>query len=202
MIPPFNVRVFAPNDKAPLVRVSVPAIVLLNEAGKETPFELLIVRLFGPLVDGNSTDDGVCKAVPLYCRKDELPKEGDVPVAVAVPSIDRIPFTFAPVVVFAPEPESVRLLYAILPREEEDKIVCTADPLYAIVPEPGVKVPRITVVNEPPMFRTPPLVILSEPELPTTNHCPNVTSPLTVSCEPELKVSVPVPLNAVPICTL
>ena len=33
-----------------------------------------------------------------------------VPVVVAVPSIESIPLTVAPVVVFAPEPESVKLL--------------------------------------------------------------------------------------------
>ena len=62
-----------------------------------------------PNVEGSSIPV-VWRLSPLYCSVAEEPYVGVVPAAVAVPSIERIPFTVAPVSVLAPEPDKVRLL--------------------------------------------------------------------------------------------
>ena len=85
---PFTVRVLAPIDRAPLVRVRV--VLTVTSAFKFTPLALSIVRL--AILEGNSTPV-VWLALPLYCMVAEAPYVGTVPVVVAVPSTERIPLT-------------------------------------------------------------------------------------------------------------
>src|ERR671930_250346 len=75
-----------------------------------TPFELLIVKEFGPFVEGNSTLVVVWAALPAYSSVDDAPYVGDVPVAVAVPCKESVPIIVAPVIVLDPLFESVRLV--------------------------------------------------------------------------------------------
>src|SRR6266567_1141948 len=101
MAGPFSVRVLAPTENAPPVRVSVPLTVAA--LFRLTPLALLIVK-FVTVVNSGPV---VCKALPLYSSVELAPQVGAA-LAVAVPCIERVPLTVTPVMVLAPEPESVR----------------------------------------------------------------------------------------------
>ncbi len=100
-IRPLSVRVLAPIENAPAVRVSVPLTVAA--LFRLTPLALLIVK-FVTVVNSGPV---VCKALPLYSSVELAPQVGAA-LAVAVPCIERVPLTVTPVMVLAPEPESVR----------------------------------------------------------------------------------------------
>ena len=99
---------FAPEVVSlPAVRVSLGIVLAVPNV---TPLELLMMTPPLPLkVAGNSVPV-VCALVPLYCKVAAAPYAATVPAVVAVPSIERMPLTVAPVVVFAPLPDNVRLL--------------------------------------------------------------------------------------------
>ena len=106
---------FPPKDKLNVLVFKVAPLFIVKGAfntlfpPRVTSFPLVLAMITPPeplKVLGNSTPV-VCAPVPLYRNVAEPPKFGDEPVVVAVPSIERIPLKVAPVVVFAPEPESV-----------------------------------------------------------------------------------------------
>ncbi len=86
----------------PLVNVSVPLTVELPD--KVTPLPLLILR-FGTVAV--SSGPVVCAALPLYSSVALIPLVWGA-LAVAVPCIDKTPFTNTPMIVFVPEPARVR----------------------------------------------------------------------------------------------
>jgi hypothetical protein len=79
--------------------------------------------------------------------------------AVAVPLMLNNRVTDVPeAIVFAPEPESVRLLYA-------QAGIVWAVPLNSTIPDPALKAPNLFMVTAPPILSVPPLVMVMVPFL-------------------------------------
>ena len=143
----------------------------------------------------------------LYCKDAEAPYVGAAE-AVAVPSMERTPFTVTPEMVLSPLPDKVRLLYV------SPATVCAPFALYSTVPVLDVKVPPVPLtvplifkVLEPP-FKVPlvrvqlvkvcvnPVPRLSVPPAPLIVRPLPPTLPVNVAVPPVLViVTVPVVVN-------
>lgn len=81
----------------------------LLAAERVTPDALLMTTPPEPGKGETNSTPVICAADPLYSRVEEAPKVGAT-LTVAVPCINNVAFTVTAVNVFAPLPDSVRLL--------------------------------------------------------------------------------------------